>query len=229
MKLATILTTASFFAIFTVIPVHASAATTLPEATQVTVDKTCTGVLADRIHRGIGLATKYGKLQGTKPLNVVCVPEGQMGGAAGTYDTAKEIRINKAYGKDATATVVHELGHYLDFQRFGYNGNYVTPTNQARRTEVRKAIVQTKAWKTWAECQQAADDTYMADYCGYLLDRTEMFARAYVNFITAQSGDYFMKRYMNSAQWEYVQWNGSASQNDKNDFAPILVAMDKLV
>ena len=160
---------------------------------------------------------------GILPKTPLTSPLGMSNGTWGEYwFFKKKIHINPQSPHPAT-TVSHEIGHLLD------NNGLHSPKKQsdfASETLTSDAHVNSvvDALSSSGSIAAIRGSGLDADTKNYLLDKTEMFARAYSQFIATQSRDAVMLGELRSQQqsisW-YYQWSDA-------DFAPIGTAMENL-
>ena len=77
-------------------------------------------------------------------------------------------------------SLVHENGHFLDHQAFS-PGIFESEQQNSAMTRILEAISQSRAYQEWQKIP-------LDDARDYLLDPAEMWARAYVTWVTRKSG-----------------------------------------
>lgn len=102
-------------------------------------------------------------------------------------------------GAHKESTIVHEIGHYLDFETIGTRGEMSSAKPNSELKDVLKAAKNTTAIKKiegiLANSKYEFDgivhivDMYDEDYLKYLKSETEIWARAYTQFIAKRSGN----------------------------------------
>lgn len=235
--------TLAFVGLGIAVPQTAGAAVKI-HPTNVKVDKSCNGTLRTKLITGINYADKYGKLQTTKhPVTVFCDHTMAKDAADGTYSPERnpiygdKVNINAKTGF-ATMSVIHELGHYLDYERYGYDQSWapvkVSDKKANARQAVREADVQTVAWATWVTCRTASSGKDYRDWCDYASNDTELFARGYAQYVAQMSGDKYLLKQIRTYSGGYAQWGNPEASTDangvvhKDDFAPLFKAYSKL-
>lgn len=205
-------------------PQSASAAAKI-QPTNVKIDKSCGGSFKTKLITGINLAGKYGKLQATHKVTVFCDHRMKKTDADGTYAPDRnpvygdKVNIN-AKTRFAEMVVIHELGHYLDFERYGYDNTPVKVSDKkaAARQAIREADAQTYAVSTWADCMVEDYSKDMRGWCGYQLNDTELFARGYAQYVGIASGNATVLKQIKTYGGGYVMWGYAASQDHADDF-----------
>lgn len=183
-------------------------------------------------------------LHGDGALSSIPVVQQVMKGALGEYgqskaNTAVSITINPL-GPHPEFTTAHEIGHFLDnqglTQAFGSH-NVHGSTVASHHMEVPElrdlwtALDGSAAIREWRstlahEVSKAVPDGVMRGMCEYYLRRSEIFARAYSQWVaTAASHEKMLQRAKQQSK------SGGAmlpAQWDPDDFKPIYAAMTKL-
>ena len=134
-------------------------------------------------------------------------------------------------GRTLALTALHEIGHYLDWQGFGVDGEWASRFDP-RLEEWWQAV---KATAAYAELDRLLNDLYaegrislrMASYFG---SPEELWARSYAQWVAVRSGDVQLAAELDRAR-EY--WYAEAGpylpeQWEDDDFAPIASALDRV-
>ena len=160
-------------------------------------------------------------VHGTSTLPKIPIRSGNAGDYLGLFaaDTRGPVAIRLTGGDHAALTVIHEIGHFLDFAGLpGEGASSRNPKGKLRRVmrAIRKSP-EVKAIKAIAGVNQ-----------GYNLDPAELFARAYTQYIVGRSGETFLLLQLKGLtlnatlpEDEYKQWS------DEN-FLPIEAAFERL-
>ena len=137
---------------------------------------------------------------------------------------------------DAELSLLHELGHLLDYRAIGKSSGYASQTEKALN-RLQRAMNQSQAVKTLeqnlslfptrptATGQQFQQPTQK--YLSYLLLRRELFARAYAQYIVTKSQSPQLLRQLDAIRYNpkdpfrFRQWEAS-------DFQPIFAEFDQL-
>lgn len=146
-------------------------------------------------------------------------------GHNGNYSpTERTIRISKG-SKTPHNTVAHEYGHSLDHELFGEGFNFATESPKFTRAleEVRPLVEALRAspeYARWGKIQKLyAHDSAIATHYEYLRSDIEMFARAYAQWISLESGDARMLLELDERR--ETHWSDES-------FGPIGAEFDKL-
>lgn len=156
---------------------------------------------------------------------------------AGKY-TGRELKINLQEDRFDLVTV-HEIGHFLDHRGIG-SPHHLASRKSRLLAEWRRAVENTRAVSSLARLKtrrtgeiELADGTKIprpvnVRYVKYLLDRPELFARSYAQYIAARSGDAQLLK-----QLDEIRHNRAdlyrARQWETDDFAPVMEALDNLM
>ncbi|HEX4951231.1 MAG TPA: hypothetical protein VFZ34_31530 [Blastocatellia bacterium] len=137
---------------------------------------------------------------------------------------------------DAEMSLLHELGHLLDYRAIGKSSSYASQTEKAL-SRLQRAMNQSQAVKTLeqhlsvfltrpdATGQQFRQSTQK--YLSYLLLKRELFARAYTQYIVMKSQSPQLLRQLDAIRYNpkdpfrFRQWEAS-------DFQPIFAEFDQL-
>ncbi|HEY8898881.1 MAG TPA: phage minor head protein [Chthoniobacterales bacterium] len=111
-------------------------------------------------------------------------------------------------------TAAHEIGHFLDHQVLGKAGRFASDAGGL-------AGIMAAAGKSQAVGEIIASHLPMKRKA-YFLQRHEIFARAYAQWIALRSGDKELLRDLDAVSQSLESWR----QWDEHDFAPIAQAMD---
>ena len=118
-------------------------------------------------------------------------------------------------------TAAHETGHFLDLEAIGAKGNYATVTG-GDMAAVLKAAEETDGIKAIRE--RLANGIEERE-CRYLLKPQEIWARAYAQFVTEESGNLTLKgdlaKLLADPGYRQRQWSAG-------DFAPVSTAIKEL-
>jgi hypothetical protein len=139
-------------------------------------------------------------------------------------DTARHINVMPtAYRELALA---HEIGHFIDHKGIGGAG-FVSTTSSAQFQEWLDAVDQSRAVKTLRRVQSGDKPRTLPSrpqkWIDYTLQRDELWARSYAQYVAHRSGDPIIRGQISSVRGKYapLHWTDS-------DFEPIATAMDKL-
>ena len=159
-------------------------------------------------------------------------------GSAGMYRVynpggTNEIHVSK-YAEHAAGALTHEYGHFLDHHLFGGG----TQTDRSfgtmkRNPELRELMVVLNKSKAVTSLRLrhrqnvAAGDVRHIDASTYVLDQTEIFARAYEQYIAVRSGSQQIHRGVEEMRTAWER-HGYAAQWDAQDFAPIAREFDRV-
>ena len=165
------------------------------------------------------------------------------------FQKAKAINVNNK-GTHPHMTAAHEIGHNLDYQAIGRSGEFSESSLafgrkdakvKAKVEEVYKAMDNSKAIRTLNDTRRGPKTVnvkkdgktleYKTDqkYTGYLLQKREMFARAYAQYITTKSGDKRMLKELDTLRTADKKAKISyPRQWDNNDFKAISKSFDSL-
>lgn len=158
------------------------------------------------------------------------------------------IFVSVDHADDVGVSLLHEIGHYVDQQMFG-RGKWksVDEAFKAKRKsplgKVMDALEASTAMQGIAATREAGGSVDAIvrradgrtertqieidkDYCNYLLNPAEAFARAYSQWVALRSGmrssdEFFRNRTLSRGALYPEQW-------DDDDFEPIARALDKL-
>ncbi len=161
----------------------------------------------------------------------VGAPSGDFKDADGLYyPDSGQIKMKDNLNEGASLmTFTHEMGHKLDWEALGEN-NGTWGTRHSEMSEIREAVMQTKAYAGLAETRDkriALGVEGTEKYYGYMVQGPELWARAYAQYIAEESGNGPMLAFIDKVRdgktgyWRNAQW-------DKNDFAPVRSAINRL-
>lgn len=180
---------------------------------------------AERTLRAIGKVHGDGRLD-----HIPVVPERMTEQARFSWRTsgaAHNIEVDPTQ-RFQEFSIAHEIGHYLDHTAMGTPGKFSSET-------ARRASPDYQAWKKWRSAIDGSDAFAMLKALPtgqtrrYALDRRELWARSYAQWITTRSKDPHMRAALDEltgrvgADW-YVAW-----QWTDDDFVPIGAAIDDLM
>lgn len=201
-------------------------------------DASCKGEILAQAKRGVFLMAKYGQLPGRYTVRVECKrlgADGADGLFVGVDNGTDVLTLNSSKGPGiVSGTTVHELVHFLDFNRYGnYGPKKVTATNEAKVQAVREAFTETVRWAEWSKARTSAPDRWMRDYCAYLLDPAEIFARAMTQFVAQASRDaglaYAVDTMSDNPRPPKGDGKAAFAQWEAKDFVPVYDALARLV
>ena len=120
-------------------------------------------------------------------------------------------------------TTLHETGHLLDLEVLGEKGIFASKTGHPVIKSVLDTAKQSEAVKGLQNKLTMATDRSARKHIRYLLTESEIWARAYAQFIAERSKSETLKSQLNGAlsKYEFRQWS-------KADFAPIDVAIETM-
>lgn len=150
---------------------------------------------------------------------------------------ALDIEINGA-NKDLEATLVHEVGHFIDFAGFG-GGKLATRSSFGLLDGWRESVEASAAVRGLRErleaphrfrtMQTMGSYTYGVtpdrNHVRYLLDPAELWARSYAQYIALRSGDPLLKQQIENVFEDQVY---GSRQWGWDDFEPVARAIDAL-
>jgi hypothetical protein len=128
--------------------------------------------------------------------------------------------------------LTHEIGHFLDHQAMGGGGQFASELHPDFQ-DFRDAVAQTESIQQLHHLKSAPQIPGFGrnakaprEYISYLLQRREIWARAYSQYIAIRSGDPRMlaelRRLQNDKSPMKMQW-------DDADFEPVAAAIDKIL
>jgi hypothetical protein len=122
-------------------------------------------------------------------------------------------------------TAVHETGHFLDLEAIGAKGNYATLQGHREMANVLAAANRTEAVTALNAKLAGATNEDAKDELRYLLKPEEIWARAYAQYVTQESGSWALRRdlakLMADEHYKQRQWA-------ETDFAPVSAAIGEL-
>lgn len=197
-------------------------------------------IFAKRANEGVDHAFEAIAKVHAVPKGITRVPVYVRGdvGSAGLYRVynpggTNEIHISK-YAEHPAGAIVHEYGHFLDHHLFGGG----TQTDRSfgtmkRNPELRELMVAMNRSKAISSLRlrhkqnMANGDARHIDMSTYLLDQTEIFARAYEQYIAVRSKSRAMSHGVEEMRTAWGR-HGYAAQWDSQDFAPIAREFDRV-
>jgi hypothetical protein len=199
------------------------------------------GAFGERLRTGTRAIDSVHATPGLPPIRVRGM---QRGDTLGQYDFNINTGAPKGIGvqrniADAEWAMVHETGHYIDHQILGKQGLF-TSVNRSTgiAEEFRTVASDSRAIRNLIDARVKGDVsvtlssgdivTYEVDheYVRYLLDETEVFARAYTQYIARKSGDPTLLKQLDGIRSGVG--NVYQEQWDDDDFAPIEAAIDNM-
>lgn len=174
-------------------------------AVNYTVDASCKGTVRENIYQAVNLALEFGSATRSYKARFVCYKDAASSTAASyspVWNGVDTIRVNTASAARQQA-IIHELGHMLDYERFGAweEADHSFSAEKyrkydAKRQAVREAVAATPEYSRWAQEQAAAPRREDRGYARYLTDQSEMFARAYTQYVGQAYGkSWLVKQY----------------------------------
>lgn len=173
--------------------------------------------IADEIHReriqtAIGAVSKVHNVKNVAAVTIMAESRRNAPhpDALGWYNPRQPGMIGTRFADnpDAEAVIVHEFGHMLDYQEFGTGG---AASRAGGMSGVMDAISSSKASARW---RSIAD----ADTNAYINDPSEVFARAYTQWVATRSGD---------SKLLGALGRDAAEHWEADDFEPVGKAMDE--
>lgn len=123
-------------------------------------------------------------------------------------------------------TVAHEVGHFLDHQAIGKVGEFASAIDKGME-EWRNSVLGSKAVNNLAKRRTESTSTAGKKHIDYLLDKEELFARSYAQWVAKRTGDAKMMEGLD--YWRNrLDETARLSQWDDDDFEPIAAAIDSL-
>lgn len=141
-------------------------------------------------------------------------PAGSLGAFAHRGSEALQIGI-KPNGTWPAMSTAHEIGHFIDFGALGKAGKFAS-AEHPDLADFRAAVQASAAVKTIRERNPGDAD--------YLLKPTELWARAYAQYIATRSGDATLAAQLDLIRGGRSPWR----QWSAEDFKPIAEAIDAL-
>lgn len=154
--------------------------------------------------------------------------------------TGEAVRIQiKGPGDHHQLTLAHEIGHFLDYQAISTDPRKPGSEGMGLMDKWRQAVENSAAWQTlqdkkrnplkYAQTFDLASGRYVFKpdtiFAGYLLDKRELWARSYAQYIATRSGNAAMAKQVaysrSDPMYAEQQWS-------EEDFAPIAEAIDEL-
>jgi hypothetical protein len=122
---------------------------------------------------------------------------------------------------DLDATVVHELGHFVDHQALDFDGPGFASANDDELAAWRTAVDASPTIRSLTATRDRVPEADRALY-DYLLDRREIFARAYAQWVALRAGDETVYLAIKTSRL-----GGASIQWGDEEFAPIARALDE--
>ena len=159
------------------------------------------------------------------PLNASTAKDRMRPGMQGKYsyipanDRAAQIVI-KGSGDHREMTIAHEIGHFLDHQGFAGRG-FSSAGREHPVARIVSALQNTETMK--APLRSATQMAMNRRYINYWVQREEIWARAYAQYIANKSGDAAMRKQLTAMQEKqyYGQWTDE-------EFLPVQNMIDEL-
>jgi len=175
----------------------------------------------DKVHRVEGL-----------PRIQVRVEQLRGNGSYESYGSRHFVVRVGGNGEHPSFTAAHEIGHAIDHHIFGdgdANLEHCGSSSGHFRSLMRSIVHSDAVQGLIANSHHAlrTNNHANASIASYLLDRRELFARAYSQWIAVRSGDRDMLGQMRSTRsaWASMGWH---KQWEDHDFEPIAREMDSL-
>lgn len=140
------------------------------------------------------------------------IARGSGGSYYSTPDRAVSIGIRRS-SPDAENALAHEVGHWLDHKGIPSPGKWAS-TSAPELEGFRQAVRNSESYRAIV-----SSTAYSRSFRDYLLSAHELFARAYAQFITEESGNAAMRASLE----RHTQYNWT-----EKDFAPIRAELRKL-
>ncbi len=151
-------------------------------------------------------------------------------------DSGAAVKINvSSLGNQQHMTLAHEVGHFLDHHGIGRSG--VFASSAGLLDDFLKAVKGSKAYQSILERIDNPKITvtetffYLADrrYIKYLLDETELWARAYAQYIAVRSKNPLMLKELQQELASIRESPGKIfTQWEEKDFEPIAKEIDEI-
>lgn len=133
---------------------------------------------------------------------------------SGSIVVPVKIGINPA-GDHKELTTVHEVGHFIDQQSLGISGKFSSEDENSDAGKIVSALRDTESYKNLGVLEYTMPDgTTKSDSMSiksirYYRNPTEVFARAYAQYITKRSGNEAMSKQLDkirSTSYKRTQW-----------------------
>lgn len=159
------------------------------------------------------------EVHGVKGLSTLPVVMNSSTTTHGTYTPGEKITVTKNTWA-TESTVVHEMGHYLDHKMFPPGDKFSSCSAKAGKDfDALDSVLQSS--KTVKGLQEKAGKS-KHQYDKYLVQRNEIFARAYTQYISVRSSNKELKSQVAELKKQHgTQW-------DDDEFEPIASAFDTL-
>ena len=192
------------------------------------VSKSLSSDTKTKINEGLDYINKvHGFDPATKKTYIDEITSATKGTLGIFYPSTRAIEVLDKHS-DTVTTVIHEIGHFLDFEL----GNGRTATKSPALKEWRNAVENSKAYLGLID-RLANPDNYVLDtvagkikpdvaYTNYLTKLEEAFARSYAQYIVTKNGQ---NKLFNETRKDKLY---GLQQWDTNDFKPIEKAFDQL-
>jgi len=163
-----------------------------------------------------------------RPVKVAAAPAKME--ELGKYSPMRALIEIKAQGPAVQLTAVHEMGHYLDHRVLGHSQVFLEtklPTSRATLDWLR--VVQDSAEVRLLQelIADADNDPELEAHVRYLLTPSELFGRAYAQWIAVRSGDEALNLGVEYWLERKDPWT-RARQWSSTEFEPIAAAMDEM-
>lgn len=136
-------------------------------------------------------------------------------------------------------TTAHEIGHFLDHQALGERGRYASESGsledlmsiigQSAAIKALRSRVGRQSARVRMPDGSLRQHRVLPRYVNYLLRPSEMFARAYAQYIAAKSGNAVLTQQVDDARRTLLSGKVYHSQWDGDDFTAIGEAFDRLL
>jgi len=191
--------------------------------------------------KALELIEKVHKIPAIKVLDIqpsTELGEGELG--ALEYLARYSFRISplriviKTPPKTPLTTIIHEIGHLLDIEAFGFRGMHASET-MGELIEWWEAVRQSRMYQELTrmyESLREQDPPASRTIERYFAAPRELFANSYTQYIATKTGDEDLRRELQQLKWGTIiglrgryqvplQW-------DEDDFRPIMEAFDRL-
>ena len=138
-----------------------------------------------------------------------------------------KITVGSENFPDFEMSVLHEVGHMLDYKILGNGNGYGTEKGSELLNGWREAIRASSAHKKLIEASSGLLAGDQPERLEYLLEDRELFARSYAQYISERSGNPVLLQQLHAAQ-ESDKIALYANQWTRDDFKSIAKAFDRL-
>jgi hypothetical protein len=143
------------------------------------------------------------------------------------------------YSDHPHLTAAHEVGHFLDHQALGERGRYASesgylddlldPINRSAAIKALRARIGRRHARVRMPDGSLRQHQVLPRYVNYLLRPSEVFARAYAQYVVVRSQNAVMTQQVNGVRRALLSGRVYHSQWDDDDFAAIGEAFDRLL